>query len=193
MITVEIDDARLSATVERLALTGLRESTLTEMTRTAQDLEGEISRQVVQRLTKRPRGGLARSWRTTIEVDRDDVRAVVASNLPYARIQDQGGTVYPVRARSLAIPVEGPGGPRPGQGPRLFGRPLEYRPARGGRGRLVEVRGTGARAREITRYILAPSVRIEGERYIDAAIAVIDPTGALADRVARDVRTAWEG
>jgi hypothetical protein len=55
------------------------------------------------------------------------------------------------------------------------------------------VRGRGARAREITRYILAPSVRIEGERYIDAAIAVIDPTGALADRVARDVRTAWEG
>ena len=191
-IDVRLDDAGLERVIERLAAGGVSEAMVRELAGVAQDLEGEISRQIVQRLTKRPRGALARSWRTTLQVDGRDVRAVIASSLPYARIQDQGGTIRPVRARALAIPVEGAGGPRPGQGPRQFGRPLEFRPGRNrGEGRLVEVRGKGKSAREITRYILRRSVRIEGEQYVDAAVSVVDPSGQLAERVDRDLQAAW--
>lgn len=191
-IDVRLDDAGLAKVLDGLTSGGISEAMVRELARTAQDLEGEISRQIVQRLTKRPRGALARSWRTTLKVDGPEVRAVIASSLPYARIQDQGGTIRPVRARALAIPVEGAGGPRPGQGPRQFGRALEFRPGRNrGEGRLVEVRGRGKNLREITRYILRRSVRIEGEQYIDAAVSAIDPSGALAERIDRDMTTAW--
>jgi hypothetical protein len=192
MTSVELDDARLRDTLQRLADGGVREAMVLELAATAQDLEAELTSQIVQKLTKRPRGGLARSWRTTFELEGDELRAVVASSMPYARIQDLGGTIRPVRAKALAIPVEGAGGPRPGQGPRDFPG-LEWRPTRNGAGRLVEVTGRGRRRREVTRYILARSVTLPGVRYVDAAVAAVDPTGKLAERVTRNVRAAWEG
>ena len=50
-------------------------------------------------------GALSRSFRPTVLVKGDKLRVGVYSSLPYARIQDQGGTIVPVNAKALAVPL----------------------------------------------------------------------------------------
>ena len=186
MIDVEIDARGVEALIQRLRLRGFTKAVATALLRTAQDLEGAISLEVRERLTKRPRGALARSWRSTLTERDGELVARVASALPYAAIQDQGGTIRPRRGRWLAIPVEGPGGPRVGQGPRQFGRPLRYVPTARGAS-LVETRGTGKRAKTITRYVLRRSVTLTGVGYLDAAVRQVDPEGRIGVVLDREI------
>ena len=185
MIDVEIDARGVEALIQRLRLRGFTKAVATALLRTAQDLEGAISNEVKERLTKRPRGALARSWRSTLTERDGELVARVASALPYAAIQDQGGTIRPKR-KYLAVPINLPGGPRPGQGPRQFGRPLRYVPTARGAS-LVETRGTGKRAKTITRYVLRRSVTLTGVGYLDAAVRQVDPEGRIGVVLDREI------
>lgn len=71
----------------------------------AQELEGEIKRTLFEIFTS-GKGQLARSYRSQF-VGRTDggISAGVFSDLSYARIQDEGGTIKPRSVKNLSIPL----------------------------------------------------------------------------------------
>lgn len=167
-VEITTQPGRAAELAERLAEGGLTTAAARALLRAAQRVEAEIVAEVRSRLTKYPRGALARSWRTTLERDRLELTATVASSLPYAAIQDTGGIVRPKRARMLAIPIRGPGGPRPGQGPRQF--PGELHVQRTPKGRLILADKKG-----LARYVLRKSTEVPGVGYLAAALAASPP------------------
>lgn len=76
--------------------------------RAAQHAEGEIRATIYETFPDGRTGALARSFRATfIGRDADGVTsASVSSDLVYARIQDEGGTIRPNSAQRLAIPLK---------------------------------------------------------------------------------------
>ena len=120
---------------------------------------GELSVAVVETLTKNPTGALARSFKHELRGGSGTPELVVGSPQPYAEIQDTGGTIYPKRARRLAVPL--PGVPR-GMGPREWPTPLVLIKGRV----LAETRGK----RVIPRFVLKQSVTIPGTRYVEKAM-----------------------
>ena len=50
-------------------------------------------------------GQLARSIQVDLSELKENLRVRVGTNLIYARIQEFGGTIYPVKAKALAIPL----------------------------------------------------------------------------------------
>lgn len=183
------------------SLEGLPEAIRLDMVKTALRLAqrgaGELTREVMSRLTKDPTGRLARSFLARV-VEGDTITAEAYSDTVYAAIQNRGGTIRPIKAKALAIPLKGSGGPRRGQGPREFGRPLFPIRARSGSMLLVERIGKGKRAKIVPRYLLKQSVRIPGVGYLDAAAkTLLEQAGIaaeqIADRVALTVMEAGNG
>lgn len=145
--------------------------------------------------TTRPQarsGTLRRSIRAVAE--RQGLRITVgvqagSERIGYARIQEEGGTVRPVRGRFLAIPLPpaltGAGVPR-FSGPRAAGD-LRFIPIRGGQAGLL-VRSRGA---EEALYLLVREARIPATRYLGRAME--DGAPLLRDGVSAAVRAAVEG
>ena len=161
MIRVDLTGADPEALARRLAEeipAGLARAVL----RAGQDAEGELTAAVMETLTKRPTGSLARSFRTTFR-DGPTPTAIAATDLPYAAIQDQGGVITPKRARNLAIPLDGI--PR-GMGPREYGAPLHYVPSAKG-GYLADAKGR-------PRFLLRKRVTITGAGFVALALARLE-------------------
>lgn len=153
---------------------------LKETLRLGQVAAGELSRSVRSKLALDPTGRLARSFLVTAEDKGGVVSSTAASGLPYAAIQDQGGTIR-AKKKYLAIPIRGkPGAPRRGQGPRDFGRELYFvRTAKGGL--LMEPRKRG---KPVPRYVLRASVRLSGVGYLeDAAKRLMEETNRTAEEI----------
>lgn len=72
--------------------------------RGASIVEGSIREEVVRSLTKRPTGSLARSFKAKVTETGKSPEVGVYSNLPYADIQDEGGTIR-AGFRKLAVPL----------------------------------------------------------------------------------------
>ena len=90
-IGIEIDD-RVSPALDNLRK-GMPDLLEKGTLRVAEDVAGEIRRQVMQRLSKDPTGDLSRSFKPSILSRSDGSMTVgVFSDLVYAEIQDQGGT-----------------------------------------------------------------------------------------------------
>jgi len=76
-----------------------------------QDIGEFGAEQARTRLAERPEewhphtGRLADSLTVTTEKDSHGTAAVVSSDLIYARIQQEGGTIRPIRGKFLAIPI----------------------------------------------------------------------------------------
>lgn len=67
---------------------------------------GEVIGEVVRGTFPQGKGDLAESFLPPTMVDRGGRQVpVAASDLPYARIQDQGGDIEPTRAQYLTIPL----------------------------------------------------------------------------------------
>lgn len=130
--------------------------------RAAEEVAGNVRREVIKRLAKDPTGNLARSFRPSlVQKSKRKMVAGVFSDVVYAEIQDQGGTIFP-KKKKLAVPLPGAPVPR-GKWPRDFAR-----------GELFRMGSVLAKARKrgkaIPMFALVSSVRIRGVQYIDAAI-----------------------
>ena len=140
--------------------------------RAAQAASGELSLASMEALTKRPTGSLARSFDVEVTGKGGQISAGAFSRLPYAAIQDSGGTIRAKRRKYLAIPLDGI--PR-GMGPRQYPTPLEFRPSRKGGGVLVDASGKA-------RYALKRQVRIRGTGYVRTALDRLEAQmGDIAD------------
>lgn len=145
--------------------------------------------------TTRPQarsGTLRRSIRAVAE--RQGLRLTVgveagSERINYARLQEEGGTVRPVRGRFLVIPLPpaltGAGVPRY-SGPRAAGD-LRFVPIRGGQaGLLVRTKGAGEAL-----YLLVREARIPATRFLGRAMD--DGAPRLRDEASAAVRATVEG
>lgn len=156
----------LSAEVKRIT-PALARSVL----RAANDVGGVIGTIVKNTLTKWPTGALAGSFRPARFVEQSDkkISAEAASDLPYAGIQDKGGTVKGGKtATMLAIPLTKKARD---MWPREWAKSeLTLIPSKdSGPALLCTKQGRGKRYRLVPQYVLKKSVRIMGTHYIDTA------------------------
>lgn len=122
-------------------------------------------------------GELARSWRPMfLRVSRSELTTAALSDLVYAAIQNDGGTIVPRTRKYLAIPlVDLP----VGKWPRDFGRgELSFVPLKSGDGGLL-VRAAKGKARQgkigEAIFLLKKSVTLKGRHYIEKAAAIAEP------------------
>lgn len=115
----------------------------------------------------------------------DSISAAVGSNLVYARIQDQGGTIHPKTAKFLTIPLEAV---LTASGvARYSARDIIENPKVGGFDGTFFRNGMlfGTAGHEITPlFVLKASVTIPAHHYMAAALAGIQPE---AERKLRNV------
>ena len=163
MIETRITGADLQAFAESLG-PGMADGVARAVLRAGQEAAGELSEAVIDLLTKRPTGSLARSFEVAFYAG-STPRAEAVSRLPYAAIQDQGGPIRARRTKYLAIPLDGV--PR-GMRPREFGTPLAFVPSKRGGGVLVEKLANGRKGR--ARFALKKQVTITGVGYVRVAV-----------------------
>ena len=105
------------------------------------------------------------------EVDRPRYRSRIGTNLKYARIHEQGGTITPKSAKVLAVPVSPEA--KKASGPRSFSD-LVFIPRAGKPPLLARIRAGGPkRARAATMdvmYVLLKSVAIPPRPYLRPAL-----------------------
>lgn len=135
--------------------------------RAAQHAEGEIRAVVYETFPEGRTGALARSFRTTfIGRDADGVTSAAASSdLVYARIQDEGGTVRPSSVQRLAIPLKR----LPvGKWPRHFAKgELTLIKSKRGNSILAKVtKGRGGKDKIDPQFVLVKESRIRGRGYV---------------------------
>jgi hypothetical protein len=142
--------------------------------RGAQHVAGEIRStlfDVVRGSSQSPlTGRLARSWRERLVVAEDQQATAEAySDLAYARIQDEGGTITPRVRKYLAIPlIRMPVGKWPRDWP---AGALSFVPTR--RGGVLVRRAKKGRGEAV--YALVRSVRIPAKRYVEKAVRKAEP------------------
>jgi len=145
------------------------------MLKAAEVTAGEV-RASVQRRLKQFTGMLGRSYKATLlkSLRRNQLRSGAISDLIYARIQDEGDTVYPRKAKALAIPLttKAQRHARAGAGARTFPKKLVMIWPRGhASGILAELFSSGKRKGKIkeVHYALKKSSTIPGSHYLDDA------------------------
>lgn len=112
-------------------------------------------------------GALARSFKADIRINGSKFTVEVSSNLPYAGIQDTGGTIVPTRRRYLAIPLTKQARRRR---PREWPTKLVCIHKRSSEDPvLAEIKGKGKRAKVVAQYLLRKYVTLAGHHYIEAA------------------------
>lgn len=160
----------------------LREQLENGVFKCAQVAAGEIRREVLSTFQGRT-GTLARSFKETFLGDsKDGIRSAGAvSDLEYAPIQDEGGTIRSKNGRKLAVPIRGANVPV-GKWPRDFAPgQLKLIPRRGRPPLLAKVHTRGAKkgVAELTRiepvFVLLSSVTISGKGYLKRAADAAAP------------------
>ena len=127
---------------------------------------GEILRAAIVRFAPASSGSLRRSFKTApVDIGGGQISVGLFSDLPYARIQNQGGTIRPKTGKNLAIPVTG-------QARKLWPRDwpsgaLSFQ-IRKGKKLLFD------QANKL-QYVLKPSVTLKGSGYLEAAAKAARP------------------
>lgn len=151
--------------------------------------EGELKQTIAEMFSSGGTGDLARNPKATLlEVDGEVKSSGVFMDLVYARIQDQGGTIYPKNVKNLSIPLSAEA-KTPGKWPRHWAPgKLRFHKSKAGNKLLVE---DTARGKFKPHYVLKPSVTIRGRGHIkraaDAAAA------GIAEIVGKHVRISIDG
>lgn len=144
--------------------------------RAAQHAEGEIRSVIYEVFPEGRTGGLARSFRATfIGRDVDGVTsAAVSSDLVYARIQDEGGTITPKTTQRLAVPLKRLA---VGKWPRHYAKDeLTLIKSKRGNSILAKVTKTkGGKDKIDPHFVLVRSVTLRGRGYVAIAEARARP------------------
>jgi hypothetical protein len=146
--------------------------------RGAQHASGEIRKTLYA--TTEGRGGLARSFRERLVDEGGVFGAESYSELVYARIQEEGGTILPRTRKSLAVPLPF-AKVAPGKWPRHFPQEgpqaLHFIPRKGRAPLLAQVKknakGETVSVKPI--FVLLKRVTVKPQRYIAATSARIAP------------------
>lgn len=134
-----------------------------------QILAGEMRREVVARNTKDPTGQLAQSMRASLLVKKtDEVGVIAGSDLPYARVQNDGDPQHGINgAHLMAIPNRSVV-PR-GKSPRDYPKDdLVFIKGKSGAKLLIK---PGKKGKFELHFVLKDSVNIPGTHYAEAAAA----------------------
>lgn len=145
--------------------------------RAAQHAEGVVKK-VVRESFDHPTGQLSRSFRSTFLYSRgNEVAAGAFSDLIYAEIQDQGGTITPKTVSRLAVPVSDKAKKTAGLWPRHWPKGvLTYLVSKKKNEILAEVkRAKGGKTTIKPHYVLKRSVTIKGRGYIEKAKSIARP------------------
>lgn len=144
-------------------------------------VESETKKEIYETFPDGRTGALARSFHPVfIGREGNTVSAVVRSELVYARIQDEGGTIKP-KGRFLAVPLPNVRLPV-GKWPRDFNPPLTLIPRKGKPSLLVKI--TGLRKNFIgpqmgkkwtPLFVLVRSVTLRGRGYVNRAALRSEP------------------
>jgi len=116
-------------------------------------------------------GALARSFQspTFVDAGKGRVAAGVFSDLEYAKIQDQGGTIFPKTVKHLAIPLSKKAGLR---WPREWGKGELFMVRPKASGKLLLASGSSGKL--TFHYVLKKSVTIRGKEYIAKSRAEVE-------------------
>lgn len=178
----------LIADLKKAARRGLAQGTQIVIGALRQASGGEI----LQRRT----GNLARSWYGTgVETEDDGYAARIGSNAIYARIQNDGGTVKPVHAKALTVPIAAnltdrgvPRYPTAEDLKNKFGEKNVFLLKRAGQAPLLMAK-TGKTDRSVKPYFaLMTSVKIPASGYIDKTLEAQADT--VRSRIATEVFVA---
>lgn len=153
---------------------GMREGMPGLLMKSAQHASGTLRDVVYLRFPEGRTGGLARSWRETfLGRDGDVVGAAAHSELIYARILDQGGTIFPKTVNQLAIPFPGVKLPV-GKWPRHFAKGELFK-IRSRAGNDILMKRIGKKGKLQPMFVLKDSVTIKASNYIDYAANIAQP------------------
>lgn len=174
-MTVEVDfnahflDAVTAAFGPDVLSIGLYEEALTAALET---IQAEVVRSTMTRLAKDPTGQLARSWEVVVSVADGKVDGAVRTDVPYARIHEEGGVIRPTSGSYLAIPLRPPI-PRGARGMMPRNDPTPMRAWRSRRGNLLlwDVAQTPPEPR----YLLRREVTIPATHYIRIGVETSTP------------------
>lgn len=186
MVALVIED---KASEELIAIGGSLEQLLKQsiaLNDATQILVDEIKKEVRASFSSRT-GALERSWEVRQETEGGRQLPVAASDLPYARIQNEGGTILPLVSKNLAIPLPGSGVQR-GQGPRQYAGDLRWRPSKkADTSLLVDMSKKGRDGKPgLPVFVLKKRVRLSGTGYLFRAIDKAGPL--IADRLDSDIQ-----
>ena len=137
---------------------------LTALLQAAEFAAGSIRAEIFGGSFRPGTGALARSYTASLLKPKGGkLRSGALSDLVYARIQDEGGTITPKKAKALAIPVSSQARGLHGVGPREFPGNLSLVWPKGrDRGWLEDEQGK-------VHYSLRQSVRLPGRGYLNEA------------------------
>lgn len=167
MIAIEVDVSKVQKLTKRMEA-GSAKAIASAVLRAAHVMASFVSKAVMEKLP----GGtsqLARSFVANVGFIRstgDVISARTFSPLPYAGIQDKGGTIRPKTARALAVPLTNEAQKR---WPRDWSREQLKLVVLKGKALLVERLGKGKMARLKAHYVLKDHVTLTGREYIAAA------------------------
>ncbi len=145
--------------------------------RAAQHVVGEIRATLYETVRSGTTGQLARSFEASfVERNGKTVSAAAGSDLIYARIQDEGGTILPRTVKRLAVPLNDNGRLPIGKWPRHWAPgALTLIKSKRGNDLLAEIKGVGKRAKIIPRYALVKSVTLSPKGYLETAARRAEP------------------
>lgn len=194
MIVGEVTVRALAVHLDQIASGGLVTAMAARLTEAAVQLEEETRKNITARLTMRSRS-LLTSVRGDLEISPDTIEARVSVGgnaegleVAYARIQELGGIVRPVKGKYLTIPLDaaktGPGIGRPAATfPGLaFAQSLKGQPM------LVMSHGPNAGT---PYFLLVKSVEIKPKFYLRDALATV--MAGLPDTLASEAAAAVGG
>lgn len=166
------DSRRVEIAMQTLA-EALPEQLAARVLEAAQHTAGECRVEVMETFPSGKTGALPRSFRETFLGSEGGVHTAAAfSDLIYARILDEGGTILPKSVRKLAVPLSSANIPI-GKWPRHWGKDeLKLIPRRNGGAILATVSGRG---RVQPKYVLVDKVQIDGRHYLERAAARAQP------------------
>lgn len=178
---------------DRMALASreIREQVAIEAKGTALTAEARAKMLATERLKVRT-GRLRGSIAGLVEDEPAAFLVRLRSDVPYARVQEEGGTIRPRRGKFLAIPNS-----LTGAGVSRYASPrdvpgLRFVPTRGGAsGMLVRDVGRGKSARIEVMFWLVRQVTLKPKRYL--ADGLDQAAQGLTDRLARRVVAALAG
>jgi len=139
---------------------------------------GEIRDQL--QAIKGGRGGLARSFRERLVSRKgDEISAESYSNLIYAKIQNDGGTITPKSGKALAVPMKF-ANVAPGKWPRHFpdtGSQRLYFIRRAGKPPiLAQLKGVTRGVKSVLPiFVLLPRVTLRAKHYLEEAAKRVEP------------------
>lgn len=165
-------DARDQKHFKRMLSGGISEAMIRGMQTVGNALEGHIKEEIAATVNNPGTRNLSRSYSMAFtRHGGGEIGVGVFSDLEYAAIQNDGGTIHPRTRKNLAIPISARAKQR-GNWPRHWGKGILkfVHNKNTGKNLLVEiVKKVRGKQKMIVHYVLKPFVQLRGKNYLERA------------------------